>query len=94
MNHHCGGDFFASLKLYRCLYDGNFTAINSMPTTCPLCNRPVAGKLHKMASIKVETVTSIWLPFCEEWAEIRRETTEVEHERSHPIETGGTLGYD
>lgn len=89
MNRDCMGSFFTDLKVYRCLGDGNFTSTNEVPKVCPLCNRPVAAKIYKKTRIRVERVVSIWLPSCQSWDELSRETLQTK-----TVEVGGTLGYD
>ena len=60
MNNTCCGDWFPTLGLYRCLYDGSDVHCTELPPLCPSCNRPIEP--DTVTEPKVEQVMAIWIP--------------------------------
>lgn len=59
MNSKCMGIFFEDLNEYRCLYDGFFIKMKTIPKECPNCKREIVHKTENNCRIKKVVVTYV-----------------------------------
>jgi hypothetical protein len=52
MNRDCNGDYWPTLRLYRCLRDGSLIKANARPMECDNCKRRVSATVHPKTEMR------------------------------------------
>ena len=61
MNSLCCGDYFPSLRKYRCLMDGMFHPMETLAAKCAACERPIAAKIHETVQIRSLIAVEVYI---------------------------------